>query len=126
MQLNPSPTPQPLLYNKQTVLTLLEFTPISALLALAGVVLAFTVPPVTPLPFLLLLTPLYINTHSFGLGVVTIVAAVCWPSGQYGREIVVRVALVINALYMISSTNRVEKYRMLPGRVVNSGFPILL
>jgi hypothetical protein len=108
------------------VLTLLEFTPISAFLSLSSVILTFTVAPSSPLPFLLLLTPLYINSHNYGLGASLVLGSLAWPTDDYSSELIVRLALVVNSLYMMSSANRTEKYKMLPGKVINEGLPILL
>lgn len=105
---------------------MLEFTLISALLSLAGVVLAFTVSPTSPLPFVLLLTPLYINTHSYGLGVALIVGSLAWPSSPQETHFVVRVSLILNAMYLMGSNNRKERYRMMPAKILNEGVPILL
>lgn len=90
------------------------------------------------MPFLLLLTPLYINTHHYVLCLGLIICAVVWPTWSQGEgagwgmgegeggDLGVRLMLVCNAVYMMASSGRVEKFRVLPSVVANEGLPILI
>lgn len=43
-----------------------------------------------------------------------------------GGDLGVRLMLVCNAVYMMASSGRVEKFRVLPNVVANEGLPILI
>lgn len=87
--------------NRRSVMSGLEFTPISAFLCILSLVVPFTTPLPHPTAFILLASPLYLNIHSIPLGISLICLAV-WP----GADISVRVTLVLSALYIIGASSR--------------------
>lgn len=93
--------PTPFIINQRSFIATLEFTPVSVILCLLNLLVPFSQPHPHPLTFILVASPLYVNTHNIPLG-LCLIAISLWP----GAELPVRVTLIISALYIIAASSR--------------------
>lgn len=130
-------TKTPLIRLRQYAIEENTFTPLSAFLSLCGLIVPFTESPDTIIPFLLILSPIYINKKSKILSIVLILIAVLWPvHGKHiskhwfstieQNDIIMRVLILLDAIYMIVAFRRPGKYKMTPSQIENNQFPILI
>lgn len=109
----------------------------SAFLSLCGLIVPFSEAPDTLIPFLLILSPIYINKKSKILCFILILIAIFWPLNSRknsnswlisidDNDIIMRILLLIDSVYMFISFKKAGKYKMTPSQIENNQFPIVI
>lgn len=116
---------QPQINVKPMALPTIKHDPISVFLSLSSLILPFIFWEDTFLAYILLLTPIYLPYRSYSLSASLVFIAFVWP-GTSERNLLMRVFLIMNAIYMATTTKRNLKYRMTPIKVENIELPLLI